>query len=87
MQRMANTDIEIKPGLRVGIESNGPTLRLTVFAYGKEIGPIPLSKAEAIQAGGDICKTGNSNRIPIKFLPADAQLFGKRLAEIANEQS
>jgi len=85
MTIMASTDIEIKPGLRVGIESNGAYLQITVLAYGKEIGPILLSRADAIQAGGDICKNGNSSRIPIEFLSADAYLFGRRLAELASD--
>lgn len=86
MQGMESTDIELKPGLRIGIESDGLALHLTVFAYENEpFGPIELSQAQAIQVGRELCTTGHSDTIPISFLTGDAEAFGKRLIEIASD--
>lgn len=66
------------------VTAKGLAIYLTFVVSGQpDIGPIELSRSEAIQVGGDIAKNGSSDRIPIIFEPGDAGAFGSWLMRFA----
>jgi hypothetical protein len=72
------TELQINRDIKVVAAFNDLMVSLKFLISGKPgIGPIKLSRAEAIRVGGDLVKTHASDRIPqIQFEAADAATFG-----------
>ncbi len=78
------TDLEINKDLRLLAVSEGAMVRLTFKVHGEsDIGPIEMSRAETIKAGGEIMTRGATDAIPIHFSPSDARAFGPWLMRFA----
>jgi hypothetical protein len=84
---MSATDLEINREISVTVRKNGPIVTLVFKVAGQSnIGPISLSAAEAIRAGGDIRKNGESELIPgLFFAPQDAAAFGPWLMRFTSD--
>jgi hypothetical protein len=78
-------ELRINRDIKVLATAKGLAIHLTFAASGQQqdILPIELSRAQAIQVGGDIANGGSSDRIPIAFEPGDASAFGKWLMRFA----
>jgi hypothetical protein len=78
-------ELRINRDIKVLVAAKGLAIHLIFVVSGqqREIGPIELSRAEAIQVGGDIAKNGSLNRVPIAFEPGDAGAFGSWLVRFA----
>ena len=78
-------DLRINRDIKVLATAKGRAIRLIFVVSGQQVDilPIELSRAEAIQVGGDIAKDGSSDRIPIAFEPGDASAFGCWLMRFA----
>ena len=80
----ATTELRINSDIKVLVTANALSVHLTFVVSGQpDIGPIELSRSEAIQVGGDIAKNGSSDRIPVIFEPGDAGAFGSWLMRFA----
>jgi hypothetical protein len=79
------TELRINSDIKVLAAAKGLAIRLTFVVSGQQLDilPVKLSRAEAIQVGGDIAKDGSSDRIPIAFEPGDASAFGSWLMRFA----
>lgn len=64
---MAILDIEIGPSMRLGIKSDGPGIVLTIYDDGALVGPIKLTRTQALQAADEISEAGISKRIAAYF--------------------
>jgi hypothetical protein len=83
---MDASDLTISDFLHVVAVHDGNIVQLTFKLSGRpNIGPIRLSRAEAIAAGGDIARDGTTKGIPINFSAADATAFGPWLMRFAAE--
>jgi hypothetical protein len=83
---MDASDLTISDFLRVVAVHDGNIVQLTFKPSNQQdVGPIRLSRAEAIAAGGDIARDGSTNGIPIHFSPEDATAFGPWLMRFAGE--
>jgi hypothetical protein len=70
------TELRINRDVTVEATAEKLTINLTLRISGQpNIGPITLSRAEAIRAAGDIRANGSSDRIPLIFEPGDAAAF------------
>jgi hypothetical protein len=78
-------ELRINRDIKDLVTAKGLAIHLIFVVSGQqpEIGPIELSRSEAIQVGGDIAKDGSSDRIPIVFEPGDASAFGSWLMRFA----
>ena len=81
----ATTELRINSDIKVLVRAKGLAVHLIFVVSGQQpaLDPIELSRAEAIQVGGDIAKDGSSDRIPIAFEPGDASAFGRWLMRFA----
>jgi hypothetical protein len=77
-------DFRINSDVRVAAFAEGPRIRLTFSISGRnDIGPIELTRAEALKAGGDLIKSGSSDAIPLSFTTGAAIRFGRWLMRFA----
>ncbi len=73
----ATTELRINSDIKVLVTAKALSVHLTFVVSGQpDIGPIELSRSEAIQVGGDIAKNGSSDRIRVIFEPGDSGAFG-----------
>jgi hypothetical protein len=80
----ATTELRINSDIKVLVTAKALSVHLTFVVSGQpDIGPIELSRSEAIRVGGDIAKNGSSDRIPVIFEPGDAGAFGSWLMRFA----
>ena len=81
----ATAELRINSDIKVLVTTKGLAVHLIFVVSGQQsaLDPIELSRAEAIQVGGDIAKNGSSDRIPIIFEPGDAGAFGSWLMRFA----
>jgi hypothetical protein len=81
------TELRINSDIKVLVKAKGLAVHLIFVVSGQQpaIDPIELSRAEAIQVGGDIAKNGSSNRIPIAFESGDARAFGEWLVKFCEQ--
>jgi hypothetical protein len=78
------TELRINSDIKVLVTAKALSVHLTFVVSGQpDIGPIELSRAEAIQVGDNIAKDGSSDRIPLAFEPGDASAFGSWLMRFA----
>ena len=77
----APVDLRINRDIEVRVRARGLAIHLIFLVSGKQsyIGPIELSRAEAIEVGREIALNCSSNHIPIAFEPEDALAFGNWL--------
>jgi hypothetical protein len=80
-------ELRINWDIKVLVMAKGLAIHLIFVVSGQQpgIGPIELSRAEAIQVGRDIAKNGSSNRIPIAFESGDARAFGEWLVKFCEQ--
>jgi len=83
----APVDLRINRDIKVLVRAKGLAIHLVFIVAGEqsEIGPIELSRTEAIQAGREIASNCSSNRIPIAFEPEDALAFGNWLVRFCGQ--
>ena len=79
------TELQINREVKVVADLDGVMVGIEFLVFGEpDVGPIKLSRAEAIRVGGDLVKNHSSDRIPqIHFKAADAATFGTWLMRFA----
>jgi hypothetical protein len=83
----ATVDLRINRDIKVLVRATGLAIHLVfVGPEGQpDIGPIELSRIEAIGVGREIASNCSSSRIPIAFEPEDALAFGDWLARFCGQ--
>src|SRR5437868_1581061 len=84
-QTMARkTELRINQDVTLEATAEGLVVNLTLRISGQpNIGPITLSRVEAIKVGGDIALNGSSDRIPLILESGDAKAFSVWLLAFA----
>jgi hypothetical protein len=83
----ATVDLRINRDIKVLVTAKELEIHLVFIGSGEQpdIGPIELSRQEAIEVGREIALHCSSNRIPIAFEPADALAFGDWLVRFCGQ--
>ena len=83
----APADLRINRDIKVLVRARGLAIQLVFVVSGEQsdIGPIELSRTEAIEVGREIALSCSSNRIPIAFEPEDAFAFGDWLVRFCGQ--
>jgi len=82
------TELRINQDVKVEATAEGLIVNLTLHISGQpDIGPIVLSRAEAMKVAGDIGTKLSSDSIPLLFERSDAKAFSVWLMAFAADAS